>query len=61
VLAELRSADLAVGARGVVRAHGAELLDVETDDAGAFEDIDTPEDYRRVFGVDVPAEGRGPS
>jgi hypothetical protein len=23
------------------------------DDPGAFEDIDTPEDYRRVFGVEL--------
>jgi molybdenum cofactor cytidylyltransferase len=61
VLRELQSADPALGARSVVRAHAAELLDVETDDAGAFEDIDTPEDYRRVFGVDVPSEGNEPS
>jgi CTP:molybdopterin cytidylyltransferase MocA len=50
VLTELRAADLSVGARAVVRAHASESLDVEVDDAGAFEDIDTPEDYRRVFG-----------
>ena len=51
VLAELRAADLSAGARAVVRAHAAESLDVEVDDPGAFEDIDTPEDYRRVFGI----------
>jgi molybdenum cofactor cytidylyltransferase len=51
VLAELRAADPSAGARAVVRAHSAESLDVEVDDEGAFEDIDTPEDYRRVFGV----------
>jgi molybdenum cofactor cytidylyltransferase len=55
VLSELRAADLSFGARSVVRAHAAELCDVEIDDAGAYQDIDTPEDYRRVFGVAVPA------
>jgi CTP:molybdopterin cytidylyltransferase MocA len=51
VLRELRAADVSVGARVVVRAHAAESCDVETDDPGAFEDIDTPDDYFRVFGV----------
>jgi len=51
VLAELRGADLSEGARAVVRAHAAEACDVEVDDQGAFEDIDTPEDYFRVCGV----------
>ena len=55
VLAELRAADLSVGARAVVRAHASESLDVEVDDPGAFEDIDTPEDYRRVFGIGLSA------
>ena len=55
VLAELRAADLSEGARAVVRAHAAEALDVEVNDPGAFEDIDTPEDYRRVFGIDLSA------
>jgi molybdenum cofactor cytidylyltransferase len=50
VLPELRAAGLSGGARVVVRAHADELCDVEVDDPGAFEDIDTPEDYRRVFG-----------
>jgi CTP:molybdopterin cytidylyltransferase MocA len=51
VLDELREADVSVGARAVVRAHAPEAHDVEVNDPGAFEDIDTPEDYRRVFGV----------
>lgn len=45
---ELRAADPAVGARAVVRSHQADTRDVAVDDAGAFEDIDTPEDYRRM-------------
>ena len=53
VLPELRAAGLSAGARVVVRAHAAESCDVEIDDPGAFEDIDTPEDYRRVFGLGV--------
>ena len=51
IFRELRGADLSAGARAVVRAHAAESCDVETDDTGALEDIDTPEDYFRVFGV----------
>ena len=51
VLQELRQADPSIGARAVVHAHAAEARDVEVDDPGAFEDIDTPEDYRRVFGL----------
>lgn len=48
VFEDLRRADPAVGARSVVRAHGP--LDVEVDDPGAVEDVDTPEDYERLFG-----------
>lgn len=53
VFPELRAADVSTGARAVVRAHAAELCDVEIDDPGAYDDIDTPEDYRRVFGLDL--------
>ena len=47
---ELRSANPAEGAKEVVRAHSAELLNVEVEDEGAFTDIDTPEDYERWIG-----------
>ena len=50
VFADLRRADPAVGARAVVRARHAEVVDVPVDDPGAFHDIDTPDDYRRVIG-----------
>jgi len=53
---ELRRADRSVGAKAVVRAHAASILDVPVDDEGAFLDIDTPEDYERVVGASVPAE-----
>ena len=56
LLAALRRADPAAGARPVVRAHEAEAEDVVVDDAGAFTDIDTPEDYRRAFGAPPPDE-----
>ena len=70
VLDELREADVSVGARAVVHAHANDVHDVEVDDPGAFEDIDTPEDYRRVFGVSLaeaeaaatsPSAGRPPA
>jgi len=51
---ELRQADPGQGAKPVVRAHEAEECVVAVDDPGAFTDVDTPEDYRRCFGVDPP-------
>jgi CTP:molybdopterin cytidylyltransferase MocA len=47
---ELRRADPSHGAKPVVHAHAAEMIEVPVDDEGAFTDIDTPEDYARVFG-----------
>jgi CTP:molybdopterin cytidylyltransferase MocA len=49
LFAELHAADPAVGAKAVVRAHAAEIVNVPTDDPGAFLDIDTPEEYRGVL------------
>jgi molybdenum cofactor cytidylyltransferase len=46
----LRHADPAVGAKAVVRSHA--VVDVDVDDAGVVEDVDTPEDYARLFGTD---------
>jgi molybdenum cofactor cytidylyltransferase len=43
----LRHADPAVGAKQVVRA--AAIEDVEVDDPGVVEDVDTPADYARVI------------
>ena len=45
VFDELRHADPQVGAKLVIRAHQASVLDVEVDDGGVLRDIDTPEDY----------------
>ena len=54
---ELRRADPDLGAKPVVRAHAADSLEIEVDDDGAFFDVDTPEDYERVFGMPLPAAG----
>ena len=42
----LRAADLAVGAKAVMRAH--QIEDVEVADAGVSVDVDTPADYARL-------------
>jgi CTP:molybdopterin cytidylyltransferase MocA len=49
VFAALRGADPAHGAKSVVRANAVE--NVETGDAGVAEDVDTPEDYARLFSI----------
>jgi molybdenum cofactor cytidylyltransferase len=48
---ELERADPALGAKPVVRAHSSAMVEVPIDDEGAFTDIDTLEDYKRVIGV----------
>ena len=53
VFAELRAADPLVGARAVVRADPGRVNDVEVDHPGVTLDIDTPEEYRRVFGREL--------
>ena len=47
---ELRRADPARGAKAVVRAHEAAVVDVNVPDPAVIEDFDTPDDYDRVFG-----------
>ena len=47
VFGSLRQADPAIGAKAVVRAFPVE--DVEIDDPGIAEDVDTPDDYRRLI------------
>ncbi len=44
---ELRAADPGAGAKAVVHAHAAEILNLQSGDAGAFVDIDTREEYAR--------------
>jgi molybdenum cofactor cytidylyltransferase len=47
---DLRSADPSAGAKRVIHDHQDAVRDVEVDDAGCVEDVDTPADYERLFG-----------
>ena len=49
VFGELQTADAGVGAKAVVRAHAEDIVNVPVDDAGAFVDIDTPDEYQDVL------------
>jgi molybdenum cofactor cytidylyltransferase len=49
VFADLRSANPGVGAKAVFAIHQARVLNVDVTDPGAFEDIDTPDDYERLL------------
>lgn len=51
VFAALRAADLASGAKPVVRAYASAIGDIPIEDEGAFTDIDTEEEYRKTIGV----------
>ena len=48
VFPELREAPPDVGAKSVVRAHAAEVLNVPVTDEGCLVDIDTPGDYKAL-------------
>ena len=50
VFDELLRGELPEGARSVIAAHAAEVLDVPVTDPGVTTDIDTPDDYRRAGG-----------
>ena len=54
LFAELLEAPLDQGARAVVRRHSVLHLPVENE--GILHDLDDPETYRRVTGLDVPAK-----
>jgi molybdenum cofactor cytidylyltransferase len=49
----LRTADPAIGAKDVVRRFASPAGDVVVDDAGAFVDVDTPDEYSRIAGGDL--------
>ena len=49
---EIRAADPRRGAKPIIRAHVSAAGDVEVEDEGAFSDIDTPEDYKRVVEIE---------
>jgi molybdenum cofactor cytidylyltransferase len=50
VFEDLRAADPNTGAKAVFAIHRDRIVNVEVKDPGAFEDIDTPDDYKRVLG-----------
>ena len=50
VLDELRRAPIDAGAKSVVRAHEAEIVNVPVDDEGCVTDVDTPSDYDALRG-----------
>lgn len=52
VFDELRRSDPNSGAKTVVHAHSSEVLNVEVDDPAVLRDVDTPQDYRELFGRD---------
>jgi molybdenum cofactor cytidylyltransferase len=49
VFEDLRRADPAIGAKAVFAVHASRRLDVPIEDEGAFVDMDTPEEYRKVL------------
>lgn len=54
VFDDLRHADPSIGAKAVLQAHAPAVVNVEVADAGTVEDVDTPGDYRRLFGRELP-------
>jgi molybdenum cofactor cytidylyltransferase len=53
IFAELRRADPAQGAKAVLRNHAAEIVDIDVPDPAVVEDVDSPEDYARLFGKSI--------
>lgn len=51
IFADLRSADPDTGAKAVFEIHRERILNVEVNDAGAFEDMDTPADYKKLKSI----------
>jgi molybdenum cofactor cytidylyltransferase len=51
----VRAADDEHGAKPVIRAHASTAGDVVVEDEGAFVDIDTADEYRRVIALDPSA------
>lgn len=51
IFADLRSADPNAGAKAVFALHRDRIVNVEVQDAGAFEDMDTPDDYEKIRGT----------
>jgi CTP:molybdopterin cytidylyltransferase MocA len=43
---------MSVGASAVLRSHPQWVLNVDVSDHGVLNDVDVPEDYRKLFGRD---------
>ena len=56
VFNELKSMPASIGAKAVVRRHAEESVEVEVEDEGPFLDIDTLDDYQRIFHQLIPKE-----
>lgn len=54
VLPDLLAADPQYGAKPVLRAHEPQIVNVLVEDAGAFFDLDTPDDYARALRMGAP-------
>jgi molybdenum cofactor cytidylyltransferase len=51
LFAALRAGDPSAGAKSIVRAYASEAGDIAIEDAGAFIDVDTPEEYEQIVQV----------
>ncbi len=51
LIPEIDTLDPNVGLRQLRDRHAAELLEIEVEDAGVVQDVDTPEDYERMAGL----------
>lgn len=57
LLPEVAELDLAVGLRQLLERHAGSVREVAVDDAGCLRDVDTPRDYRRLAGRELPPDG----
>ena len=60
VFDELRGADPDRGAKAVVRAHAGAIVNVPIDDPGAYDDVDTPQEYEAMSRKAAQARRQGP-
>ena len=56
LIPEIDTLDPNVGLKQLRDRHEAELLEIEVEDAGVVQDVDTPEDYERLFNPRMPGE-----
>lgn len=56
LLPEVGELDLDAGLRQLLERHAGAVVEVPVDDPGCLRDVDTPEDYRRLSGRELPPE-----